>query len=116
MSCANRRNIAIILDAIILLFFILSMIYSSKIKSDTSSGNPFKREEESDKMNYFKYNISVYYLDKVHCICGEDTFSDFCSEEQLKSGCNDFYKNKDFKSFLKLDQCEEIQDIILNKN
>ena len=116
MSLSNRYIYEIIIDVIVLLFFILSMIYSFKIKSDTSSGNPFELEEETDKMNYFKYNISNNYPDIAYCICGKDTFLDFCNEELLKKGCKNTYLNQEFKNFESFSLCEEVQDKIINQN
>ena len=116
MNRCNRYIYAIILEVLIIIFFILSMIYSSKILSKTSSGNLFELEEQSDKMNYFKNNISFFYPDKAYCICGEEAFLDFCNEELLKSGCKNFYENKKSKNLRKFTQCKEIEDKILNKN
>jgi TRAP-type C4-dicarboxylate transport system permease small subunit len=116
MSFTNRYIYEIIIDVIVLLFFILSMIYSSKIKSDTSSGNPFELEEETDKMNYFKYNISNNYPDIAYCICGKGTFLDFCNEELLKKGCKNAYLNQEFTNFESFSLCEEVQDKIINQN
>ena len=111
MSLDNRYIYIIIIDAILILFLILSMIYSFKIKRDTSSGNPFELEEQSDKINYFK-NTTIYYPDKAYCICGEDTYLDFCDEDLLKSGCKNIYKNEE-SNFV---QCQEIEDKIRNEN
>lgn len=115
----NRRIIyiyVIIIDVFTLLFFILSMIYTSKIKNGTSSGNPFELEEESDKMNYFKNNITSNYPDKAYCICGDDTFLDYCNEELLKSGCKNLSIKNEIKNLRKFTQCEEIQNKIINGN
>ena len=112
----KRYVIVIIIDAFILLFFILSMIYISKIKKETSSGNPFELEEESDKNNYFKYNVSSNYPEKGYCICGKNTFLDYCNEELLNSGCKILNINKETKNLRKFSQCEEIQNKIINEN
>jgi uncharacterized membrane protein len=112
----KRYVIVFIIDAFILLFFILSMIYNSKIKKETSSGNPFELEEESDKNNYFKYNVSSNYPDKAYCICEKDTFLDYCNEELLNSGCKILNINKETKNLRKFSQCEEIQNKIINEN
>ena len=50
--------IAIIKGVLTILFFIFSIIYSSKIEEDTSSGNPFEFEDESDK----KTILNIIYL------------------------------------------------------
>ena len=116
MNRRIRYIYAIIIDVFTLLFFILSMIYSSKIKNDTSSGNPFELEEESDKMNYFKNNITSNYPDKAYCICGDDTFLDYCNEELLKSGCKNLNIKNEIKNLRKFTQCEEIQNKIIKGN
>lgn len=116
-NCNTKLIIIYILDILLVLFLILSIIYSSKIIKHTSSSNPFKLEEESDKMNYFKNNnISLYYQDKAYCICGNNTFLDYCNEDLINSGCKNIYKNNNLRNLKKFSQCEEIQDKIINEN
>ena len=116
MNSRIRYIYLIIIDYFVLLFFILSLIYSFKIKNNTSSGNPFELEEESDKMNYFKYNITNNYLEKAYCICGEDTLLDYCNEELLKSGCKILSINIEIENLRNFVQCEEIQNRIIKEN
>ena len=104
----------IILYIILTGLFISSLLYLIFIKEDTSK-NPLILEEESDKSNYFKNLSYIDYPDKAFCKCGDDILLDYCNEDLLKSGCQNFYESKKLQNFNN-DECEVIQNKIMIHN
>ena len=87
--------------------FIVIIVYTRSIYDNTKN-NPLEKPLNENRTVYFKNNRTIfspmYYYEK-QCICGDEILNDFCTEEQLLSGCHDKSLNKQFLRFL-MDETE----------
>ena len=96
---------------------IANLIYVCRIFNETKE-DPFNTVL-LDKKSYF-YNVTqLYQKIEKNCKCGENIVNDFCTEEQLLSGCvditvNDQFDNKKFlRNLLTNNECNQyIKDIM----
>lgn len=65
---------------------IASFVFLIKVRNFTKE-DPFdKTIRQSEKESYF-YNATNYAMVGKQCKCGDDIVNDFCTEEQILSGC-----------------------------
>ena len=111
-------------NLIYLAISIVNLVFICRIFVETKN-NPFDSEQEEDKIFYFNDNFnSNLPLSSTlkQCKCGQNILNDFCTEEQILSGCTDIsfsekINNQKFLRFLMSEKdCLEIKDNIINNN
>ena len=113
------------LSTIFMAMGITILVYTARIYIYTKE-DPFKDDlpslEEREVLYFEPTQASLYQKQEPQkqCICENKVLNDFCTEEQIKSGCKDITLNtqKNPKKFLRYlletYQCNEFRDKILS--
>ena len=113
------------LSTIFMAMGITILVYTARIYIYTKE-DPFKDDlpslEEREVLYFEPTQASLYQKQEPQkqCICENKVLNDFCTEEQIKSGCKDITLNtqKNSKKFLRYlletYQCNEFRDKILS--
>lgn len=106
-----------------LLALSIVIIYYTRKIYDNTKDDPFLNPLNTNRAIYFKSttDFSPQYLYAKQCICGDEILNDFCTEEQILSGCHDMSlnKQKDKNLFLKFltssEKCLNYQNLIMDE-
>ena len=102
-------------------FFVLYsiiIVYTRSIYYNTKD-DPLEKHLNENRSIYFKNKNTIFsplnYYEK-QCICGDEILNDFCTEEQILSGCHDKSLNKQQNLFLGIlmaeNKCNEYEETI----
>ena len=112
----NTQNICSYCFYVLLIFII---VYTRKIYDNTKK-DPLKKLLNDNRDIYFKNTSEIFTHYEKQCICGDEVLNNFCTEEQILSGCHDKSLNEQqntnlFLRFLMSDsKCKEYENKIRN--
>ena len=109
-------------DLIYLVVSIANLVFIIRIFIDTKE-DTFKLEEFNDRYEYFNSdNFQLSSFITKQCKCGQEIVNDFCSEEQILSGCIDYSltekmnREKFLRFLMEEDKCKHIENEIMVNN
>ena len=112
----NKQNLCSYCFYFLLIFIIL---YTRKIYDNTKN-DPLKKPLNENRTIYFKNITEIFTPYEKQCVCGDEVLNDFCTEEQILSGCHEKTLNKQqntnlFLRFLMSNtKCKEYENKIRN--